>query len=342
MMIAHEARFDSCGHFFLGTSKGIVTAPVDSLLYSRRFSFPIIVNQILSDHWFTEEEVSRAIYDGCIRTSVSSADISLHFTPLIYGRTGNLRFRYRLEGHEDTWHLANHDHRVFYENLWPGRYTLIIEAIGAPEISGHISLLVLPTWPLIFSCIGILAFLLFLWRAIRFSHKRIRYNDLLRRKHELELAIVANQVAADCDLHHQQQQIEASAIERQQRLYKKSPISENEAHQLLRRLRMYMEEERPWHRQDLRLSELAIALGTNATRLSQVLNQYQKQNFFDYVNDYRLEAFKRRARDKRFANLTFVALAEQCGFKRSSFFAVFKKREGCTPTEWLEKIERDK
>ena len=59
-------------------------------------------------------------------------------------------------------------------------------------------------------------------------------------------------------------------------------------------------------------------------------------------NRYRIEEFKRRSKDEKFSRLTMLALAEQCGFKKTTFFAAFKKFEGCTPGEWAAKAVEPK
>ena len=101
----------------------------------------------------------------------------------------------------------------------------------------------------------------------------------------------------------------------------------------------HMQKDRPYLRDNLRLSQLATVAGTNATTLSQMFNDYLHTSFFDYINRYRVEEFKKRAIMPQNSQLTLLAISEQCGFKRSSFFSVFKKMEGCTPSEWVKKQE---
>ena len=71
-----------------------------------------------------------------------------------------------------------------------------------------------------------------------------------------------------------------------------------------------------------------------------MLNQNMQTNFYDYINRYRLEDFKRKYRSANYSNLSTSALYEMCGFKKSSFFSTFKKMEGMTPSEYLKKIGR--
>ena len=101
----------------------------------------------------------------------------------------------------------------------------------------------------------------------------------------------------------------------------------------------YMQEKQPYLDANLRLPDIAKHTGTNAATLSQMFNDYLQTSYFDYVNRYRIEHFKRIALDPANAQLTLIALSEMCGFKHSSFFNVFKKMEGCTPNEWMKAMK---
>ena len=58
-------------------------------------------------------------------------------------------------------------------------------------------------------------------------------------------------------------------------------------------------------------------------------------NYYEYINRYRLEEFKRQVDEGACSKYTITALSERCGFKKSSFFSTFRKVEGMTPTEYL-------
>lgn len=64
---------------------------------------------------------------------------------------------------------------------------------------------------------------------------------------------------------------------------------------------------------------------------------YLEESYYDYVNGYRLKEFKRYLEEKAYKQYTIIALSEKCGFKKSSFFTTFRKMEGMTPTEYLQK-----
>ncbi len=85
------------------------------------------------------------------------------------------------------------------------------------------------------------------------------------------------------------------------------------------------------------MADLAKHLNLSASKLSQVFNLYLKENYYDFINRYRLEEFKRLIADGEYERYTLTALSEKCGFKKSSFFSAFRKFEGMTPAEYLKK-----
>ncbi|GAB5519357.1 MAG: AraC family transcriptional regulator [Rhodothermales bacterium] len=86
---------------------------------------------------------------------------------------------------------------------------------------------------------------------------------------------------------------------------------------------------------DLRLADLAVALGISERMLSQVLSEAVGQSFYDVVNGYRVEAVKYRLADPTSRHLTLLAVALECGFSsKASFNRVFKKQVGLTPSAY--------
>ena len=100
-----------------------------------------------------------------------------------------------------------------------------------------------------------------------------------------------------------------------------------------------MEQQKLYRQLDLRVADVAAAVGCSPNKLSQMLSMYADVSFYDFVNDYRIEEFKRKALDKEFAHLTTLAIAESCGLKKTTFYAAFSKKEGCTPAEWKQLTE---
>jgi AraC-like DNA-binding protein len=88
---------------------------------------------------------------------------------------------------------------------------------------------------------------------------------------------------------------------------------------------------------DLTLQQLATAIGTNRTYLSQYFAQ-QDITYNSYINSLRIKHFMRLYRDSitSLRPATATELAQQSGFRSYSTFAVaFKQFNGQTVTAWM-------
>jgi AraC-like DNA-binding protein len=117
--------------------------------------------------------------------------------------------------------------------------------------------------------------------------------------------------------------------------YEKSTLTPERAERYLTRLLRHMETEKPYVDGELTLPKLAERLSIPAPHLSQTINERLQQNFFDFVNTYRVEEAKRRLLDPAKQHYSVLAIAEEVGFNsKSSFNAVFKKHAHMTPSEF--------
>ncbi len=87
---------------------------------------------------------------------------------------------------------------------------------------------------------------------------------------------------------------------------------------------------------ELTLAQLARAAGTTPVKLSSLLNQQMGMNFFEFVNRWRVEEFKKQALTDEGKKLSLMGLAYNCGFNsKPTFNRVFWSFTGKTPSEWL-------
>lgn len=101
------------------------------------------------------------------------------------------------------------------------------------------------------------------------------------------------------------------------------------------RLRQFMEKEKPYLDSNLTLYNLAASLKLSPTLLSQAINQHAKQNFFDFVNQYRVEQVKQQLQAGADYQHTLLGIALDAGFNsKTSFNRAFKKFTGMTPSEY--------
>lgn len=105
-------------------------------------------------------------------------------------------------------------------------------------------------------------------------------------------------------------------------------------------MKAYIEENRCYINPELKMSDLAEVLGMSSSKLSQVFSLYIKENYYEFINKYRLAEFKRLIDEGEYKKFTLTALSEKCGFKKSSFFSTFRRVEGMTPTEYMKKVKK--
>ena len=106
-----------------------------------------------------------------------------------------------------------------------------------------------------------------------------------------------------------------------------------------------MEHEKPYLNQDLTLKLLADKLDLSSGYLSQIINQFEGKNFFDFINSYRVASVKEKIQNPDYAHFNLLGIAFDSGFKsKSTFNLSFKKLTGKTPSGFKKSWEtsRDK
>lgn len=117
--------------------------------------------------------------------------------------------------------------------------------------------------------------------------------------------------------------------------YEKSGLSKEKADDYYQKLIQLMEGKKPYRQNKLTLAELAELISVSSHNLSEVINTKTKMNFFDFINQYRIEEVKREIIKSENHNLTVLAIATNSGFNsKSSFNTLFKTYEKMTPTQY--------
>lgn len=133
----------------------------------------------------------------------------------------------------------------------------------------------------------------------------------------------------------EQNRLESAAPESPAQKYEKSGLSEEKAKAYLQQLLELMEKRQPYTNSELTLNQLADMLSISSHNLSEIINTQLQQNFFDFVNGYRLEKVKKDLLDPAKSHLTILAIAFDAGFNsKSSFNLIFKKQTNLTPSEY--------
>lgn len=117
--------------------------------------------------------------------------------------------------------------------------------------------------------------------------------------------------------------------------YVKNTSTEKAFQSMEQKLKSIILEERPYLNTDLTLGKLAELAQISDKKLSRLLNQHMNISFYDFVNNYRVEAFKEAIKKDSFPNYTVEAIAFECGFKsKASFYRIFKNKTNFSPTEF--------
>lgn len=117
--------------------------------------------------------------------------------------------------------------------------------------------------------------------------------------------------------------------------YERSGLSDASARRIHGKLLDLMNDQHVYRDSNLKLSQLARELSTSTNYLSQVINQVEQQNFYDFINEYRIEEVKNKMVDPDFSNHTLLSLAYESGFNsKSAFNTAFKKHTGMTPSHY--------
>lgn len=104
----------------------------------------------------------------------------------------------------------------------------------------------------------------------------------------------------------------------------------------LGKLLTFMETECPFLNPDLSLTDLARLTHLNPAFLSQLINTGTGRNFNDFINEYRVKAFKRLASDPANSHMSFLGIALDCGFNsKATFNRSFRKFTGVSPRDFL-------
>ena len=117
--------------------------------------------------------------------------------------------------------------------------------------------------------------------------------------------------------------------------YAEQKLTSFDNERYVEQLTTYMENEKPYLIPSLSLNDLAGKLLMSPRTLSQVINGSMNQNFFDFVNSYRIEEAKRILLDPSSQHETILEILYEVGFNSKSVFnSAFKKHADATPTQF--------
>jgi AraC-like DNA-binding protein len=117
--------------------------------------------------------------------------------------------------------------------------------------------------------------------------------------------------------------------------YKKTGLSLQKGKLMKEQLLRLMKEKRPYLDSGLTLPQVADMMGVPPHQLSQVINESMEQNFYQLVNQYRLEEARRRLSHPDINKDKLLKIAFDSGFNSlPTFNRVFKNLTGESPSAY--------
>lgn len=115
---------------------------------------------------------------------------------------------------------------------------------------------------------------------------------------------------------------------------KRKLIPDEELVRIKSQLENMMKTRQPYLDSELNLIRLAEMLSVSTHHLSYVINTGFQKNFFQYVNEFRVEYAQKLLKDSQ-SKLSILGIAYESGFNsKTSFNTTFKKITGQTPSEF--------
>jgi AraC-like DNA-binding protein len=84
---------------------------------------------------------------------------------------------------------------------------------------------------------------------------------------------------------------------------------------------------------------MSVKTGIPQKTISAVLNRHLQKSFNEFVNEYRVNAFKAKVVQPELSHLTIAGIALECGFSsQATFQRTFKEMTGKSPSAFRKTI----
>lgn len=314
---------DQQGNIWMGNSKGLIYMNFKENNQMKRYTYPLTITDIYVNGKKSLHPIIESGKVPEIQLESSQNNLTFHFSGFTYTEPAYMTYEYKLEGEDEDWQILTGKSEITYYDLSSGNYLFKLRYIGNPDSEVRTAVYIaypVETWSII---------------AISIALVFIGYIYYQRKRKAKQTKNIQIQLPEDV----QEPEKQEKTIESK---YKTNKISTEECQRLTEKLEALMLRDKPYTNPDLKIADLATMLGRSAHTLSYLFNQHLNRNYYDYINDYRIEEFKRLINEDEYSKYTLGALAELCGFSsRASFFRYFKKATGITPNEYIRSIGKN-
>lgn len=118
-------------------------------------------------------------------------------------------------------------------------------------------------------------------------------------------------------------------------------IEDQETTKLFHQLILKIKDKSLFLQKDITIRSLSRQLKISEKELSKLIKTQTKKNFYHFINQFRVEEFKRLLKTKKADELSLLGLSEEAGFSsKSTFYSVFKATEGITPKQYQDQLNK--
>jgi len=129
--------------------------------------------------------------------------------------------------------------------------------------------------------------------------------------------------------------VDLAADREEKTKYEKNRLNKEDEEGNLERFLEYVRDEKPYLDPEINLGQLSNRAKIPAHQLTMLLSIYLKQNFYTFINSYRVEEAKKLLSAAISKEKNILTIAYESGFNsKSTFNRVFKKYVGVTPSQY--------
>ena len=104
-----------------------------------------------------------------------------------------------------------------------------------------------------------------------------------------------------------------------------------------------LEQKKFFTAQNMSATQMAVLLKITPRNLSYLLKKYRNEDFYNYLNNMRVDYFSKILRDnQKYRNYKIASLSEMVGYNSHSQLTInFKKKTGITPSQYIDLLEKE-
>ena len=301
---------DEQGILWFGNSKGLVYLDPRQIKALQKPPYTLAV----SDVWVNGSVVSSEVWNAgnpkkmCLDKAQNN--LTIQFSALNYTDPSNMFYEYKLEGAEKEWNPLIGKSSVSFYDLSSGNYMFRVRSIGLPDTEAVLALQIgspMGAWLYAVLCLLVLSVGsgvgFYIWRRRKLRFLPVAVQSVQEHimpaadNREVLQSIMDGSLGAEMPLFADEEEETKEEKEK----YKASKVNAEECRRIQNTLEETMRKAKPYRNPDLKIADLATMTGVTSHALSYFFNQYLKKNYYDYINEYRVEEFKRLIVDEQYA-----------------------------------------